>query len=123
MIDEIQPNYASYSIDELEDALRHVDSEAYPQRVQAIKQELQIKRAQHTAAKQANTEHSDNEQFLNARLALSPLAFSLKRQTLGENQNMPTLRRALRGSHELCCFWLLPWCLWCSCIAYYSYRF
>gem|GEM_PF-1504341 len=78
MIDEIQPNYASYSIDELEDALRHVDSEAYPQRVQAIKQELQIKRAQHTAAKQANTEHSDNEQFFKCPSCLKSISFFSK---------------------------------------------
>ncbi len=35
-----QPNYAAYSIEELEDVLENIDKQAFPERYQAAKNEL-----------------------------------------------------------------------------------
>ena len=35
-----QPNYAVYSIEELEDVLENIDKQAFPERYQAVKNEL-----------------------------------------------------------------------------------
>jgi len=40
-----QPNYAAYSIEELEDVLENIDKQAFPERYQAAKNELAAKRA------------------------------------------------------------------------------
>lgn len=40
-----QPNYAAYSVEELEDVLENIDKQAFPERYQAAKNELAAKRA------------------------------------------------------------------------------
>ena len=40
-----QPDYAAYSIEELEDVLENIDKQAFPERYQAAKNELAVKRA------------------------------------------------------------------------------
>ena len=35
-----QPNYAAYSVEELEDVLENIDKQAFPERYQAAKNEL-----------------------------------------------------------------------------------
>ena len=39
-----QPNYAAYSVEELEDVLENIDKQAFPERYQAAKNELAAKR-------------------------------------------------------------------------------
>ncbi|GFD94372.1 hypothetical protein KUL156_15790 [Alteromonas sp. KUL156] len=54
-----QPNYAAYSIEELEDVLENIDKQAFPERYQAAKNELASKRATQPRENDADSAHHD----------------------------------------------------------------
>lgn len=54
-----QPNYAAYSIEELEDVLENIDKQAFPERYQAAKNELAVKRAALPFEDDTDSAHQD----------------------------------------------------------------
>ncbi|AMJ99853.1 hypothetical protein AVL55_17840 [Alteromonas macleodii] len=54
-----QPNYAAYSIEELEDVLENIDKQAFPERYQAAKNELAAKQATLPPESDTDSAHQD----------------------------------------------------------------
>ena len=54
-----QPDYAAYSIEELEDVLENIDKEAFPERYQAAKKQLASKRAMLPSEDDTDSVHQD----------------------------------------------------------------
>lgn len=54
-----QPNYAAYSVEELEDVLENIDKQAFPERYQAAKNELAAKRATLPPENDTDSAHQD----------------------------------------------------------------
>ncbi|MFC4700777.1 hypothetical protein ACFO4O_11450 [Glaciecola siphonariae] len=60
----MEPDYKTYSIEELEDSLRSIDQAAYPDRTKRIKDELEFRRSKSDQNNAPLTEYFEpNEQF------------------------------------------------------------
>lgn len=63
-----QPNYAAYSVEELEDVLENIDKQAFPKRYQAAKNELAAKRATLPPENDTDSAHQTGDRSLLAKV-------------------------------------------------------